>query len=89
MERKVLTALHSVRSDLCRCAWQTAILDLSGQEKNEGEIEFAYKGKAYRFPAMSANETDIEEGEEVTVVHKEQGMCWVEKIAEELEEVED
>lgn len=54
-----------------------------------GEIEFVYKGKAYRFPAMSANETDIEEGEQVTVVHKEQGMCWVEKISEELEEVED
>lgn len=54
-----------------------------------GEIEFAYKGKSYRFPAMSANETDIEEGEEVTVVHKEEGMCWVERIAEELEEVED
>ena len=54
-----------------------------------GEIEFSYKGKAYRFPAMSANETDIEEGEEVTVVHKEQGMVWVEKITEELAEVED
>ena len=54
-----------------------------------GEIEFVYKGKAYRFPAMSANETDIEEGEEVTVVHKEDGMVWVEKVEEELEEVED
>ena len=54
-----------------------------------GEIEFTYKGAAYRFPAMSANETDIEEGEEVTVVHKEQGMVWVEKITEELAEVED
>ena len=54
-----------------------------------GKIEFTYKGKAYRFPAMSANETDIEEGEEVTVVHKEDGMVWVEKVAEELEEVED
>lgn len=54
-----------------------------------GEIEYVYKGKAYRFPAMSANETDIEEGETVTVVHKEQGMCWVERIEEELAEVED
>lgn len=54
-----------------------------------GEIEFVYKGKGYRFPAMSANETDIEEGEKVTVVHKEDGMCWVEKVEEELEEVED
>lgn len=54
-----------------------------------GEIEFVYKGKAYRFPAMSANETDIEEGEDVTVVHKEEGMCWVERIEEELAEVED
>ena len=54
-----------------------------------GEIEFVYKGKGYRFPAMSANETDIEEGEEVTVVHMEEGMVWVEKPEEELEEVED
>ena len=54
-----------------------------------GEIEFAYKGKGYRFPAMSANETDIEEGEEVTVVHKEDGMVWVEKTQEELAEVDD
>ena len=54
-----------------------------------GEIEFAYKGKGYRFPAMSANETDIEEGEKVTVVHKEQGIVWVEKVDEELAEVED
>ena len=54
-----------------------------------GEIEFSYKGKSYRFPAMSANETDIEEGEEVTVVHKEEGMVWVEKTQEELAEVEE
>lgn len=54
-----------------------------------GEIEFSYRGKGYRFPAMSANETDIEEGETVTVVHKEDGMVWVEKVQEELEEVED
>ena len=54
-----------------------------------GEIEFTYKGTAYRFLAMSANETDIGEGEEVTVVHKEDGMVWVERVAEELEEVED
>ena len=36
-----------------------------------------------------ANETDIEEGEEVTVVHKEEGMVWVEKTQEELAEVEE
>ena len=54
-----------------------------------GEIAYTYKGNTYRFPAMSANETDIEEGEEVTVVHKEDGMVWVEKPQEELEEVED
>ena len=54
-----------------------------------GEIEFSYKGKSYRFPAMSANGTDIEAGEDVTVVHKEDGMVWVERIAEELAEVED
>ncbi|MCM1054451.1 MAG: hypothetical protein NC394_02915 [Bacteroides sp.] len=54
-----------------------------------GSIEFIYKGRKYTLPAMSANETDIASGEEVTVVHREQGICWVEKINEELEEVED
>ncbi len=38
--------------------------------------------------AMSANETDIEAGKEVTVVHKEKGICWVEKVEEELEETD-
>jgi len=54
-----------------------------------GKIEFVYKGRAYTLTAMSANETDIEEGEEVTVVHKEEGICWVEKIEEELSEGEE
>lgn len=54
-----------------------------------GKIEFVYKGRAYSLTAMSANETDIEAGEEVTVVHKEEGICWVERIEEELREVEE
>lgn len=65
----------------------TCIQRIAGDDY--GEIEFAYKGKSYRFPAMSANETDIEEGEEVTVVHNEDGIVWVEKVEEELEEVEE
>lgn len=54
-----------------------------------GSIEFEYKGRGYVFPALSANETDIVEGERVTVVHNEQGICWVEKVSEELKEVEE
>ena len=54
-----------------------------------GKIEFMYMGRSYVLTAMSANETDIEAGEEVTVVHKEKEICWVEKIEEELEETED
>ncbi|MBD5115655.1 MAG: hypothetical protein HDT46_10765 [Ruminococcaceae bacterium] len=54
-----------------------------------GSIEFVYKGRKYILPAMSANETDIEAGEEVTVVHREEEICWVEKINEELREVEE
>ena len=49
-----------------------------------GKIEFVYKGRRYSLTAMSANETDIDEGEEVTVVHREEGICWVEKFDEEL-----
>lgn len=54
-----------------------------------GSISFEYMGREYVIPAISANETDIEEGEMVTVVHKEQGICWVEKESEELREVEE
>ncbi|MCM1298998.1 MAG: NfeD family protein [Firmicutes bacterium] len=51
-----------------------------------GIITFKYKGEDYDFPAFSVNETDIEQGERVTVVDKEQGACWVERLDEELSE---
>ena len=51
-----------------------------------GVISFKYKGESYDFPAFSVNETDIEEGERVAIVDKEQGACWVESIKEELSE---
>ncbi len=51
-----------------------------------GVITFDYKGTSYDFPAFSLNETHIEAGERVTVVDKEDGACWVEKIDEELSE---
>lgn len=57
---------------------------------NYGRITFEYKGREYSINALSANETDIEMNEEVIVVHKEEGVCWVERIDEELmEEDED
>ncbi len=49
-----------------------------------GEIAFEYKGRKYFVNAVSANETDIEEGEIVTVVHKEEGVCFVEREDEEI-----
>lgn len=54
-----------------------------------GKIRFVYRDRPYILTAMSANETDIDEGEEVTVVHKEAGICWVERIDEELSEAEE
>lgn len=51
---------------------------------NYGRIAFEYKGREYSINALSANETDIEAGEEVIVVHNEEGVCWVERIDEEL-----
>ena len=51
---------------------------------NYGRITFEYKGREYSINALSANETDIEMNEEVIVVHKEEGVCWVERIDEEL-----
>ena len=49
-----------------------------------GEILYEYKGRRYAVNAVSANETDIEEGEKVTVVHKEEGFCFVEREDEEI-----
>lgn len=49
-----------------------------------GEIEFLYKGRRYALNAVSANETDIDEGERVIVVHKEEGVCFVEREDEEI-----
>ena len=47
-----------------------------------GEISVEYKEKAYRFPALSANGTDIAKGEPVVLVHNEQQVWWVEKGSE-------
>lgn len=49
-----------------------------------GEIIFEYKGRKYAVNAVSANGTDIDEGERVTVVHKEEGFCFVEREDEEI-----
>lgn len=49
-----------------------------------GEIIFEYKGRGYAVNAVSVNGTDIEEGEHVTVVHKEEGFCFVEREDEEI-----
>lgn len=51
---------------------------------NYGRITFEYKGREYSINALSANETDIVMDEEVIVVHKEEGVCWVERVDEEL-----
>lgn len=51
---------------------------------NYGRITFEYKGREYSINALSANETDIEMNEEVIVVHKEEGVCWVERVDEEI-----
>lgn len=51
---------------------------------NYGRISFEYMGREYAINALSANETDIEMNEEVIVVHKEEGVCWVERVDEEL-----
>ena len=49
-----------------------------------GEIAFEYKGRRYAINAVSANGTDIEEGERVTVVHREEDVCFVEREDEEI-----
>lgn len=50
-----------------------------------GRVEITYKEKKYDFDAVSANETDIEKGEKVYVVHREDALCFVEKQSEVLD----
>ena len=47
-----------------------------------GEIVVEYNNRNYRFPALSANGTDINRGDKVVLVHNEQGVWWVEKDSE-------
>lgn len=50
-----------------------------------GRIELEYKNRKYTFDAISENETDIDVGEKVLVLYREDGMCVVEKTSEVLD----
>ena len=57
-----------------------------------GKVKLVYKGREYLFNAVSANETDIDEGEKVTVVLENDGMLFVERedeVFEPLKEIEE
>ncbi len=47
-----------------------------------GRIELVYNGRKYDFDAVSANDTDIEKGEAVYVLYREDSLCFVEKQSE-------
>ncbi|MBR5091490.1 MAG: hypothetical protein IK093_18865 [Ruminiclostridium sp.] len=44
-----------------------------------GKIKLVYKGKHYEFDAISEYETDIDEGEKVYVLYRDDRFCVVEK----------
>ena len=50
-----------------------------------GRIELVYHDKKYEFDAVSENGTDIEKGEPVYVLYREEGVCVVEKQSEVLD----
>ena len=53
-----------------------------GEDGGYGRVTIDYKGKKYEFDALSANETDIAEGEKVYVLYRTEGLCFVEKQSE-------
>ena len=50
-----------------------------------GKIALVYKGRHYEFEAISEYETDIEKGEKVYVLYREEQFCVVEKQSELLD----
>lgn len=47
-----------------------------------GKIYIVYKKRGYEFPALSANETDIEKDSEALIVTEQDGVFWVETETE-------
>lgn len=56
----------------------TAVCVESITDGGYGKIEVEYKKTRFQYPALSANETDIETGEKVIIVDMNQGIYWVE-----------
>lgn len=60
-----------------------------------GSVRVTWKKKEYTFPAVCANEKEIEVGEKVAVLYREDGVCFVERddrimnIIDEKEESEE
>lgn len=50
-----------------------------------GRISVLYHGKNYEFEAISEYETDIDKGEKVYILYREEQFCVVEKISEVLD----
>lgn len=57
-------------------------------EAGYGTIELEYKKQKYAFNALSVNGTDIEKGEKVYILYREDGVCFVEKTSEIHMEIE-
>ena len=72
----------------------SARTDLGGYEavctaridgEDYGKIALVYKGRNYEFDAISEYETDIEEGEKVFILYRDEHFCVVEKQSEILD----
>lgn len=44
-----------------------------------GSVKVTWNGREYIFPAVCANEKEIEAGEKVVVLYREDGVCFVER----------
>ena len=90
------TVMHFIKPVIASAAGDdlSPKTDLSGTEgvcteripgDDYGRITVVYKGKNYEFEAISEYETDIEVGENVYVLYRDEQFCVVEKQSELLD----
>lgn len=90
------TVMHFIKPIIAEASGDVLSVrtDLSGLEavcteriggEDYGKISLVYKGRHYEFEAISEYETDIEKGEKVYILYRDEQFCVVEKQSEVLD----
>ncbi len=63
-------------ADLSECE---AVCTQRMDAEDYGSVRVEWNGARYDFPAVPANENEIEQGDPVVILYREDGLCFVEK----------